>query len=260
MKTPSKKELIEKVKQYERMYQSPRQQATPEVVEQAPASVNYTHTMVVALLELRYNTYRTPFLQNRSSQLLGVLWENLCVKFNIACSLPYKVGVLSLKNKLQSLKKEYLAILSASKKTGNNTSDAIKFPSYWDELVVAFGDKRGLADTEFGSEDPTDVNEDFEPNESNDDTELKRKLNDQADVDRKRNNRKRSKLDKSSVAEGLATLGSTLAQGLVNAASIQRDQGTSETEMLEFMREVKASMDQNRVIQEQLLKLLQDKL
>ena len=154
-------------------------------------------------------------------------------------------------------------LVSASKRTGNDTSTPVHLPTYWDELVTAFGDKRGLGDIEFGSEDPNeadmnDADDAAEADEISDDNSLKRKLDEQFEIDNQRKQRKRNKMEKTSAAEGLASLESTLAKGLVEAASIQRSAG--DAQLLEFMRDAKASMDQNRVVQEQLLKLLQDKL
>ncbi|KAG9403667.1 hypothetical protein AC1031_005158 [Aphanomyces cochlioides] len=262
MKTPTKKELLAKLKQYESLLPTLPNQTSP-ISDVAPTNVVYTHMMVVALLELRHNTYRTAFQKHRSSQQLSVLWEKLGIKFNIACALSYNVSVLSLKNKLQSLKKEYISLVSESQRTGNDTSTPVHLPTYWDELVTPFGDKGGLGDIEFGSEDTNEADtnvadEASESDEFSDDNSLKRKLDEQFEVDNQRKQRKRNKMKKTSVAEGLASLGSTLAKGLVEAASIQRSPG--DAQLLEFMRDAKASMDQNRVVQEKLLKLLQDKL
>ncbi|KAG9406290.1 hypothetical protein AC1031_002615 [Aphanomyces cochlioides] len=150
--------------------------------------------------------------------------------------------------------------MSASKKTGNDTASPLQLPTYWDELVAVFGDKRGLGDVDFGSENPNELDDGYEVDDSSDDIDktLKRKLDQQVEADKQHNQRKRSKAEKTSVAEGLATLGSTLAKGLVEAASIQRN--TGDAQILDFMRDVKASLDQNRIVQEQLLKLLQERL
>ncbi|KAG9408833.1 hypothetical protein AC1031_020676 [Aphanomyces cochlioides] len=91
MKTPTKKELLAKLKQYVSLLPALPSQTSP-ISDVAPTNVVYTHMMVVALLELRHNTYRTAFQKHRSTQQLSVLWEKLGIKFNIACALPYKVN------------------------------------------------------------------------------------------------------------------------------------------------------------------------
>lgn len=53
--------------------------------------MSYTHEMVVALLELRFTTFRSAFNNNLSNKQTGALWEKLALRFNIVTEQFHKV-------------------------------------------------------------------------------------------------------------------------------------------------------------------------
>jgi hypothetical protein len=60
------------------------------------------------------------------------------------------VETAQIKNKYQSLKKEFAAIRLAEADTGNKTNESIVYPAHWDVLIQYVGDKSGLGCVDFG--------------------------------------------------------------------------------------------------------------
>ncbi|KAH9088417.1 hypothetical protein Ae201684P_003110 [Aphanomyces euteiches] len=74
-------------------------------------NVHYSDRMVEILMEHRYETFGSKFLQQTSNAQRAVLWEKMCIKFSIATN--QHVSVVSLKNKLSNLRKEYNRLAAA---------------------------------------------------------------------------------------------------------------------------------------------------
>ncbi|KAG9414443.1 hypothetical protein AC1031_013800 [Aphanomyces cochlioides] len=94
--------------------------ATDHGIKRPPTlqNVHYSDRMVEVLMELRYETFGSKFLQQTSNAQRAVLWEKMRIKFNIATN--HHVSVVSLKNKLSNLRKEYNRLAAAQSATGNN--------------------------------------------------------------------------------------------------------------------------------------------
>ncbi|KAG9408891.1 hypothetical protein AC1031_020803 [Aphanomyces cochlioides] len=108
--------------------------------------------MIVLLLELRYGTMRDTFLAARSNQQISKAWDRLALRFNSAANLEYSVPMISLKNKIYDLRKRYMALRVEDNATGNSSDETSEKPPFRPEMVAAFGDMRGLGETEFGVE------------------------------------------------------------------------------------------------------------
>ncbi|ETV77612.1 hypothetical protein H257_08523 [Aphanomyces astaci] len=191
--TPSKKELIEENRVLRAEMQAatfmiplvgqPETPSEPRAAVEPKFSANYTDQMIVALLEL------------------ACLWEKVALQFNILTSASYN-----------NIKKCVEA-------TENDTENPIEYPSYWEHLVTAFGDMKGIGHLEFGTDNPSslwDVNnssgvEDGDGDLHVDDAERKRKRIIPGEVDRQRQLRKHGETD---VGAGLVSLGAALAQGM----------------------------------------------
>ncbi|KAG9409282.1 hypothetical protein AC1031_019533 [Aphanomyces cochlioides] len=117
---------------------------------ESKSSVTYTSQMVAALLEIRYGFLGDAFRKSTSNAQRAILWEKLTLRFNIATQ--QSVESLSLKNKINNLRREYTRIRSAQEATGNSTEHPIETPEYWDILVQHLGNKKGLGDIEYGEE------------------------------------------------------------------------------------------------------------
>ncbi|KAH9099029.1 hypothetical protein LEN26_016399 [Aphanomyces euteiches] len=240
----------------------------------AGTNVVYTDEMVRTLLELRWSFFRARIQQCTSHAQRSVLWEKLTLKFNIL--VDKKIGSLSLKNKMHNLRREYVRTKTSFEKTGNDTDISISLPSYWDDLVQYFGDKKGLGDLEFGDEVGSALESDHESSEdSESSTENKtRKRQIQEVIKQQRKQREPRKQNKNDVANGLVSLGNTLAKGLVDAASMSANNDDvikplhnmiEETNkqlasIATLLVETKQTQDKANNVQEQLLQFMKDKL
>ncbi|ETV85587.1 hypothetical protein H257_03295 [Aphanomyces astaci] len=83
--------------------------------------VEYTDSMVIALLELRFNAYSNAFNGSRSAKQLNLLWEKLTVQFNIATNQI-------INNKLRKLRAEFMVVQCALVQTGNSNNDEYTVP------------------------------------------------------------------------------------------------------------------------------------
>ncbi|RHZ31534.1 hypothetical protein DYB37_013808, partial [Aphanomyces astaci] len=190
--------------------------ATSLVDMASEAPVVYTHSMVNALLELRFTGFRASFNADLSSKQLHVLWEKLALRFNILTEQPHK-------NKLRKLRSEFVAIQRSLTATGNDELSTPPKPSYYSEMLVAFADLHGLGDIEFGmertpsaspgAEDDVEVLEDLHAAGAM--QQNKRKVEIDLEMQRQRQMRKKQNPD---LAAGLSNLGEALASGLIEAA------------------------------------------
>ncbi|KAG9402734.1 hypothetical protein AC1031_007341 [Aphanomyces cochlioides] len=185
-------------------------------------------------------------------------------------------GSVSLKNKMHNLRREYVRIKTSFEKTGNDTDISISLPSYWDDLVQYFGGKKGLGDLEFGDEIGSALESDHDlSEESESSTENKtRKRQIQEVIKQQRKQREPRKQNKNDVANGLVSLGNTLAKGLVDAASMSSNNDDvikplhnmiEETNkqlanIATLLVETKQTQDKANNVQEQLLQFMKDKL
>ncbi|ETV79731.1 hypothetical protein H257_06968 [Aphanomyces astaci] len=178
-KTPTKKDLQEQVRLLqEAMHGTVGVEAAAcadQVVQVTLPPTFYSDDMVVTLLELR-------------------LWERLRLQFNIIVGGDNAVTTTSLKNKEYDIRAKYKAIHIKEAATGNDSDIPIDYPVYWDDMVAAFGDMRGLGDVEFGDDVPF-------PTENSGQAD-KRKAVD--DLESQRQQRSKSKVD---IGAGLVSLG-----------------------------------------------------
>ncbi|CAK5112941.1 unnamed protein product, partial [Aphanomyces euteiches] len=177
-------------------------------IETTTNKVYWTVEMVRTLLELRLQRYAAGFQASRSNQQLSLMWEKIAMSLNLACSTA--VPALSVKSKYHSLKNEFSKIRFQEQSTGNDVDDPIIYPIYWDDLVEYLGDKSGLGHNEFASS--IDLGEPIE-NSLDDVLQAKR-----ARLEKQKKEKKERRHNTTSVADGLASLGQTLAKGLVDAA------------------------------------------
>lgn len=151
--------------------------------------------------------------------------------------------------------------------TGNDTSATPAKPSYYEEMLVAFGDLHGLGDIEFGLErHPNadavdDLDADDNATAAVDPTvrERKRKVEVEMEVQRQRHNRKKTYPD---LAMGLDTLGKDLARGMVEAAKLRSTPAAADDQMarlLVLIDETKSSLDKVGNASEALLAFIQSK-
>ena len=260
-----------------------------------PSNVVYTPKMVVTLLELRWVAFRDAFEKHKSTAQRSATWERLSLRFNIVCQCAAPVPTKSLKNKIDSLRREFVKIrLLEKNETGNRTElGLIAYPEYWDDLNSIYGDMEGLGLIEFGAEDPNADTQDNSLNSSigedpdfnhddavapdlnaattstptKEDSDSKRKLDIQAEIDRQRKKRKESK--QGNLGPSLVEMGTTLAQGLVNAAQLSArphkdndDLGAMVKVMQEtndILKATKSSLEQGSLVQAKLLELLESK-
>ncbi|RLO06407.1 hypothetical protein DYB28_008967 [Aphanomyces astaci] len=241
LKTPSKKELIEE----NRVLRAEMQAATfmfplvgqPETPSEPRATQilsKHTDQMIFALLEVRFGWFRDDFAGSKSNKQLACLWE-----------------------KVYALKLQYNNIKKCVEATGNDTENPIEYPSYWEHLVTAFGDMKGIGHLEFGTEIPSsvwDVNngsgvEDGDGNLHVDDAERKRKRIVAGEVDRQRQLRKHGKTD---VGAGLVvSLGAALAQGMVDAATISKESPDKPNGFSAILERTEAALAKSAAVQEE---------
>ncbi|RQM24167.1 hypothetical protein B5M09_010524 [Aphanomyces astaci] len=227
------------------------------------APVVYTHSMVNALLELRFTGFRASFNADLSSKQLHVLWEKLALRFNILTEQPRK-------NKLGKLRSEFVAIQRSLTATGNDELSTPPKPSYYSEMLVAFADLHGLGDIEFGmertpsaspgAEDDVEVLEDLHATGAM--QQNKRKVEIDLEMQRQHQMRKKHNPD---LAAGLSNLGEALASGLIEAAKVKNsrssgvDMSEQMTKLLDLMEETKASIDKTNDVNDKMLQFLQGK-
>jgi hypothetical protein len=128
---------------------------------------------------------------------------------------------------MQNLRREYIKIKTSMSETGNSTDAPIVYPEYWDSLVQFLGDKTGLGDIEYGDEANSD-DECIVDDGSNSDVSInsgvaseqlkKRKV--QIEIDEQRKRRSSTPSKRNDVSNGMITMGSALAKGMVDAANI----------------------------------------
>ena len=261
IKKPSKAELEQQVRMLQQVIQTTGADSVKPILEVKPlgesaTSISYTNNMVLVLMELRFTHFKEAFQRNNSVQQLSVLWEKLLVKFNIVNDTCVP-NVTSLKNKLNSLRTQYTTIRKEEQeRTGNSTEDPISYPEYWAEMVTFFGDKKGLGDIEFGSEEPclgssANNTEEIIDAEEDEVVTKKRKLEIQSEIERQRNSRNTTP-KKNNLNDGLAALGSTLAKGLVDAAAMSNGNNQSSVEIFNILAQTKDSMDKSNLIQKRI--------
>ncbi|KAG9398979.1 hypothetical protein AC1031_012357 [Aphanomyces cochlioides] len=154
--------------------------------------VVWTEDMVRILLELWLHRYAAAFQATQSNQQLSVLWKKIALSLNLACSAT--IPAQSAKSKYHSLKAEYTKIHIQEQSTGNNV------------------DENGLGHKEFGSSTDLDETIGDETVDIIEQTNTKRLKSEETTSKRGR------RVSQTSVADGLAALGQTLAKGLVDAA------------------------------------------
>ncbi|RHX98633.1 hypothetical protein DYB36_008947 [Aphanomyces astaci] len=264
LKTPSKKELIEE----NRVLLAEMQAATfmiplvgqPETPSEPRATQilsKHTDQMIVAFLEVRFGWFRDHFAGSKSNKQLACLWEKVALQFNILTSASVRIPSTSLKNKVYALKLQYNNSKKCVEATGNDTENPIEYPSYWEHLVTAFGDMKGIGHLEFGTEIPSsvwDVNngsgvEDGDGNLHVDDAERQRKRIVAGEVDRQRQLRKYCKTD---VGAGLVvSLGAALAQGMVDAATISKESPDKPNGFSAILERTEAALAKSAAVQEE---------
>ncbi|KAG9416168.1 hypothetical protein AC1031_000566 [Aphanomyces cochlioides] len=191
-------------------------------------NVQYTPRMVEILLELRYETFGSKFLQNTSNAQRAVLWEKLRIKFNIATS--QNVTVVSLKNKITNLRREYSRHVAFLRETGNDTDNTVPLPEYWDTLVQYFGDKHGMGHIAYAddgllesagssSQDDADGDSEEQAVPSNGKNSHKRIIQDE--IERQQKMRKPNTNKRNDISSGLVALGESLSKGIVEAANLK---------------------------------------
>ncbi|CAK4161078.1 unnamed protein product [Aphanomyces euteiches] len=239
-------------------------------------NVQYTPRKVEILLELRYETFGSKFLQNTSNAQRAVLWEKLRIKFNITTS--QNVTVVSLKNKIMNLRKEYSRHVAFLRETGNDTDNTVPLPDYWDTLVQYFGDKHGMGHIAYaddgllesaGSSSQDDVDGDSEDQTvpSNGKHSHKRIIQDE--IERQRKMRKPNTNKRNDISSGLVALGESLSKGIVEAANLKSSRPSSDNlenaisktnkQLEEMSSLLKQHIDQSSAVHTALLKLLQEK-
>ncbi|KAF0752214.1 hypothetical protein AaE_006119 [Aphanomyces astaci] len=130
-KAPTKKDLLERVRQLEANLEGEAGPSMP--------NVKWTDAMVKCLLACRFETNNNYFNDNkRKAQLMMTAVE-----------------VPKLKNKFQAVKSEFSTLRwSMDNESGNATERPFDLPTFWESLVEHFGDKTGLGHHEFGTSDP----------------------------------------------------------------------------------------------------------
>ncbi|KAH9147836.1 hypothetical protein LEN26_004659 [Aphanomyces euteiches] len=152
---------------------------------------------------------------------------------------------------------EYSKLRFQEKSTGNNVEEAIIYPLYWVNLVEFFGDKNGLGHNEFASSG--DLDEPIE-NLSDDIGRIKR-----VRLDEQKRQKKERRQNIANVADGLASLGQTLAKGLVDAATAAPRPADEKLDALlvafqdtkKIHEALLENITTNNAIQAQMLSLLQ---
>ncbi|RLN94328.1 hypothetical protein BBJ28_00024130, partial [Nothophytophthora sp. Chile5] len=103
--------------------------------------LQWDSSMVASLLELRLGLLGSAFeASSGSSAQLRELWGRLRLKFALQHSL--NVDVLQLKNKYNSLRKEYLTTAAAILEQKESNGKPPARPLYWPALLFYFGDRQ----------------------------------------------------------------------------------------------------------------------
>ncbi|KAH9182117.1 hypothetical protein AeNC1_015907 [Aphanomyces euteiches] len=141
---------------------------------------------------------------------------------NLACSTS--VLAASVKSKYHSLKAAYSKIKVQEQRTGNEVEEPIAYPQYWDTMVYVDGQNLENSGLELS------------------DVEMpiaKRQL-----VDKNKLKRNECQSNNSTLANGLTTLGETLAEGLVKAAqATQAPTAATKNKLLEALADTKRVQD-----------------
>ncbi|RHY82513.1 hypothetical protein DYB31_006983 [Aphanomyces astaci] len=146
-KTPTKKELIERLARLEAAGQVSNQESSSSPnVPLSDKNKLWTVDMVQVLLELRLRAYGPPFQGSKSNQQLSILWQKIAMRLSIVTGVV--VSQTSAKAKYHSLKQEYSRVAQA---TGNNADEGVEYPAYWEHMVGYLSDNNGLGDNELGS-------------------------------------------------------------------------------------------------------------
>ncbi|KAE8906657.1 hypothetical protein PF003_g9192 [Phytophthora fragariae] len=145
----------------------------------------WSEGMIECLLSLRLGAMASSFNGSRSVAQLSAVWERLRLKFALVQAV--QIEAAQLKNKYQTLKKEFSTIKLAESDTGNKTNEPIV----------------GLGSVNFGQS--------VHSNSS------KRKAEVDAEIERQREQRRK----KEKVDIGLVLLGEKLAKALVQRQAPQ---------------------------------------
>ncbi|KAF0702469.1 hypothetical protein AaE_015905 [Aphanomyces astaci] len=220
----TKKELIERLARLEAAGQVSNQESSSSPNVPLPDKKTlWTVDMVQVLLELRLRTYGPPFKGSKSNQQLSILWQKIAMRLSIVTGVV--VSQTSAKAKYHSLKQEYSRSRVAEQATGNNADVGVEYPAYWEHMVGGDGMENAMVANDGDSwAEPVIVAADDRPS-------------------------KRQKPGSSSVANGLISLGETLAKGLVDAATVSGG-NASTMQKLDLLVE---SVDESKKIHAALL-------
>ena len=223
----------------------------PELKSTTPTDENrmrWNDHRIEGLLEFRMKMYGEAFSKNKSNSQIAEIWEKITFKFNAAYEA--KATSTQLKNKFHSLKAEYGRIMCARTETGNKTESKIHTPSYWDILVVYFGDRVGLSMVEFGSNtDQAGLDPSFtEKDELSDDDEscasgfkgstFRRKLEVEEEI-RSQQSKRQRKQEKSEMVQCFELLAKSFATSS-DSAPIESSSNSKFEELIQTIRDDRA--------------------
>lgn len=224
----------------------------------------YSLEMIESLLQFRCVSMKSCFSGTKSKTQLTIAWNKLKIRFN--AHMKTEMDVTQLKNKYNSLKKEFTKITMEEKDTGNRTNEPIVKPAYWDSLCFYFGDLKGAGSKDYGQSSslPSSVNSDGEDQES-----------DSLPVDQKRkttqeiirNQREARKPRKVEIGESVVQMAKILSDGLIRSSGASTNHHAEENkeinqtlkEIQQQMTELNATNRQTNEINLQLLEFLKSK-
>ncbi|KAH9124283.1 hypothetical protein LEN26_004580 [Aphanomyces euteiches] len=199
-------------------------------------NVHYSDRMVEILMELRYETFGSKFLQQTS---ICCIIEEQAVK----------------------LKKRVQPPAVAQSATGNNEFDPSEYPSYWDILVQYLGDKHGMghilyADDGQLSEDDNKSESgcDSQTDENDEANRLSHKRKVQAEILRQRKNRKTNPSKSNDIVEA-----ASLKAARAPSADLERTMYKTNNQLEEVSSLLKSHIEQSTKVQMELLNFLKEK-
>jgi hypothetical protein len=108
---------------------------TPTPVLAPPKRAEWTNEKIESMLDIRYSELcKQKFLKCKTNREKGEWWKWFAESVNIRTKSSFSVD--QVRNRMNSLKTEYRALVSSINATGNEKE--ISYPEYWETMIQHF--------------------------------------------------------------------------------------------------------------------------